>query len=43
LYADITWGAGGSTSELTLDIAKQMKGAGMEPNMHLTWCVGGVP
>ena len=37
LYADITWGAGGSTSELTLEIATKMKEAGMEPNMHLTW------
>ena len=37
LYADITWGAGGSTSDLTLEIATKMKEAGMEPNMHLTW------
>ena len=36
LYADITWGAGGSTSDLTLSIATAMKEAGMEPNMHLT-------
>jgi len=36
LYADITWGAGGTTSELTLEIATKMKEAGMEPNMHLT-------
>ena len=36
LYADITWGAGGSTSEITLDIATKIKQAGMEPNMHLT-------
>lgn len=37
LYADITWGAGGSTSDLTLEIAVKMKEAGLEPNMHLTW------
>lgn len=36
LYADITWGAGGSTSDLTLEIAVEMKKAGLEPNMHLT-------
>ena len=36
LYADITWGAGGSTSALTLEIAVAMKKAGLEPNMHLT-------
>lgn len=36
LYADVTWGAGGSTSELTMDLAIAMKEAGFEPNMHLT-------
>jgi 5,10-methylenetetrahydrofolate reductase len=35
-YADMTWGAGGSTSDLTLDLCVKMKAAGLEPNMHLT-------
>ena len=39
LYADITWGAGGSTSELTVQIARKMQEAGFETNMHLTWYV----
>lgn len=38
LYADVTWGAGGSTSDLTLDMCVKMKTEyGMVPNMHLTW------
>jgi 5,10-methylenetetrahydrofolate reductase len=40
IYADVTWGAGGSTSDLTLELCIKMKEEyGMEPNMHLTWCV----
>ena len=37
LYADVTWGAGGSTSDLTLELCINMeKKSGMIPNMHLT-------
>jgi methylenetetrahydrofolate reductase (NADPH) len=36
LFADITWGAGGSTSELTLTIVDEIKKRGLIPNMHLT-------
>jgi hypothetical protein len=37
LYIDVTWGAGGSTSDLTLDLCIQAKEQnGLEPNMHLT-------
>jgi adenosylhomocysteinase len=37
LYADFTWGAGGSTADLTLELTKQTKERfGLEPNMHLT-------
>ncbi|CAM9118548.1 unnamed protein product, partial [Chrysoparadoxa australica] len=37
LFTDFTWGAGGSTSDLTLDLTIYCKEeAGMEPNMHLT-------
>lgn len=40
LYADVTWGAGGSTSDLTLELCIKLKEEfGMEPNMHLTWLV----
>jgi methylenetetrahydrofolate reductase (NADPH) len=40
LYGDVTWGAGGSTSDLTLSICETMKReTNMEPNMHLTWYV----
>lgn len=36
-YGDMTWGAGGSTSDLTLDLCTTMlHDVGMEPNMHLT-------
>jgi len=36
-YADVTWGAGGATSDTTLDLCVRMKTeSGMEPNMHLT-------
>lgn len=37
LYADITWGAGGSTSEATLGIATALRDHGLVANMHLTW------
>jgi len=37
VYADVTWGAGGVTNDLTLDLCIKMKTEyGMEPNMHLT-------
>lgn len=37
LYADVTWGAGGGTSDLTLEICTRLKrDFGMVPNMHLT-------
>jgi len=36
LFADFTWGAGGSTSDLTLDLCIQTIKAGVIPNMHLT-------
>lgn len=37
IFADFTWGAGGSTSDLTLELCVQVKKRyGMNPNMHLT-------
>lgn len=36
LFCDMTWGAGGSTSDLTLDLCKKMKELGLVSNMHLT-------
>ena len=36
LFCDMTWGAGGTTSELTMDLTLKMKAMGLEPNMHLT-------
>lgn len=36
LFCDFTWGAGGSTSELTLELTLTAKRMGLEPNMHLT-------
>lgn len=37
MYFDITWGAGGSTSDLTLDMCTKAKVEfGQVPNMHLT-------
>lgn len=37
LYVDFTWGAGGTTSDLTLELTVQSKKRfGMESNMHLT-------
>lgn len=42
-YADMTWGAGGSTSDLTVDLCKKMVNEyGLEANMHLT-CTNMVP
>nr|AFK33808.1 unknown [Lotus japonicus] len=36
-FCDITWGAGGSTADVTLDIAKKMQNTvGVETMMHLT-------
>lgn len=36
-FADITWGAGGSTADLTLDIAEKMQNdVGFTTMMHLT-------
>ncbi len=36
-YADVTWGAGGTSSDLTLELCVRMKTEyNMEPNMHLT-------
>eukprot|EP00056_Hartaetosiga_gracilis_P015787 m.242315 g.242315 ORF g.242315 m.242315 type:complete len:346 (-) comp32340_c0_seq1:108-1145(-) len=39
IFMDMTWGSGGSTSELTLELCKRMCRAGINPNMHLT-CTG---
>jgi methylenetetrahydrofolate reductase (NADPH) len=37
IFADFTWGAGGSTSDLTLELCVEVKKRyGMNPNMHLT-------
>lgn len=37
LFVDFTWGAGGSTSELSFDLCKYTKeSTGLNPNMHLT-------
>lgn len=36
LFADVTWGAGGSTSDLTLQICTQIASQGVVPNLHLT-------
>eukprot|EP00049_Salpingoeca_infusionum_P026010 m.23206 g.23206 ORF g.23206 m.23206 type:complete len:331 (+) comp8462_c0_seq2:74-1066(+) len=37
IFMDVTWGAGGTTSELTLDLCIQMKrDLGVAANMHLT-------
>lgn len=35
-YVDVTWGAGGTTAELTLELVTEFKRLGVEPNMHLT-------
>lgn len=37
LYVDVTWGAGGSTSDLTLDLCVEAQNSiGITANMHLT-------
>lgn len=36
LFTDITWGAGGSTADLSLDLALHMHNNGHVANMHLT-------
>lgn len=36
LFADVTWGAGGSTSDLTLDLCRRIKEQGVCANLHLT-------
>lgn len=36
LFTDFTWGAGGSTADLTMAITMEAKRRGLLPNMHLT-------
>eukprot|EP00541_Cyclophora_tenuis_P008389 CAMPEP_0116563076 /NCGR_PEP_ID=MMETSP0397-20121206/12525_1 /TAXON_ID=216820 /ORGANISM="Cyclophora tenuis, Strain ECT3854" /LENGTH=410 /DNA_ID=CAMNT_0004089465 /DNA_START=12 /DNA_END=1245 /DNA_ORIENTATION=+ len=36
LFTDVTWGAGGSTAELSLDIALQAHNTGHTANLHMT-------
>lgn len=37
MFVDFTWGAGGSTAELTLDLTLTARDKwGLLPNMHLT-------
>jgi len=37
MFADVTWGAGGTTSDLTLELCTNIKTkSGLNPNMHLT-------
>merc|ERR1719273_1227766 len=36
LFTDVTWGAGGSTADLSMDIALKMHETGHVANMHLT-------
>jgi len=36
VFADVTWNAGGSSSDLTLELCKGIKARGIVPNMHLT-------
>ena len=37
IFADFTWGAGGSTSDLTLELCRHIKSeCKLNPNMHLT-------
>jgi len=35
-FTDVTWGAGGSTADLSLDLALYLQGTGHVSNMHLT-------
>ncbi|MEL7342127.1 MAG: methylenetetrahydrofolate reductase, partial [Bacteroidota bacterium] len=36
LFSDVTWGAGGSTADLTLEIATHLQTTGHVANMHMT-------
>jgi len=36
IFVDMTWGAGGGTSDLTVSLCRRMLGLGLRPNMHLT-------
>ncbi|GMI13625.1 hypothetical protein TrLO_g8557 [Triparma laevis f. longispina] len=36
VFMDVTWGAGGSTSDTTMDLVKYIKECGCVANMHLT-------
>ncbi|GMH84637.1 hypothetical protein TrVE_jg5588 [Triparma verrucosa] len=36
VFMDVTWGAGGSTSETTMDLVRYIKECGCVANMHLT-------
>jgi methylenetetrahydrofolate reductase (NADPH) len=36
LFSDVTWGAGGSTADLTLEIATHLRETGHVSNMHMT-------
>lgn len=36
LFSDVTWGAGGSTADLTLEIAQRLRETGHIANMHMT-------
>lgn len=37
MFGDVTWGAGGTTSDLTLELCTNIKSkSGLNPNMHLT-------
>eukprot|EP00475_Leptophrys_vorax_P010833 TRINITY_DN1739_c0_g1_i1.p1 TRINITY_DN1739_c0_g1~~TRINITY_DN1739_c0_g1_i1.p1 ORF type:complete len:354 (+),score=110.84 TRINITY_DN1739_c0_g1_i1:40-1062(+) len=36
VFVDFTWGAGGSTSDLTMSLAEYAQQSGFEVNMHLT-------
>lgn len=36
LFSDVTWGAGGSTADLTMEIATHLQSTGHVANMHMT-------
>lgn len=36
LFADMTWGAGGSTATMTMDLCIELNKRGLRVNMHLT-------
>ncbi|MEG2172087.1 MAG: methylenetetrahydrofolate reductase [Desulfovibrionaceae bacterium] len=42
LFASVTYGAGGSTQDYTIEITGRIRQMGLEPMAHLT-CVGGSP